>query len=87
MRGRASAVKFATGSTALRLSAYRVDRKSLAHSQNDAIDPNLTSRSPPAHGLFNLRVPKDLAEMQRQICTHRQGPGNQHQAGRIRAST
>jgi hypothetical protein len=36
--------------------------------------------------LFSLRVPKDLAEMQRQIRTHREGSGNQREAGGIRAN-
>jgi len=47
--------------------------KTFVRQQKDffkSIDPNLTSHSPPAHGLFSLRVPKDLAEMQRQIRTH-----------------
>ena len=36
--------------------------------------------------LFSLRVPKDLAEMQRQIRPHREGSGNQREAGGIRAN-
>src|ERR1700704_3466304 len=38
------------------------------------------------HGLFSLRVPEDVAEMQRQIRTHREGSGNQREAGGIRAN-